>query len=185
MSTTLPTTIYIDYKFWTDAFTSLVSLAVAFTALVFTIKQSKATIKHNRLSVTPVICDNLDLFDNTVMYSITNKGLGTAKVNDFRFNYRGTILDFEKFEEEFKKDNIDIIDNSHQFHIATQEDNSYISKDEKIVILKFSFANKLSINKQLKDEKMKELKANFSLEFEYSSLYNNSTKHEFEFKTKK
>ena len=78
MSTTLPTTIYIDYKFWTDAFTSLVSLAVAFTAVVFTIKQSKATIKHNRLSVTPVICDNLDLFDNTVMYSITNKGLGTA-----------------------------------------------------------------------------------------------------------
>lgn len=185
MAASLVTDTCIDYKFWTDAFTSLVSLALAFTAVVFTIKQSKASIEHNRLSVRPVICDNFDNLNDTVIYSITNKGLGTAKVSEFRFIFYGKEFNYEEFEIEFKKKYGKYIDPASPFTIASQGDNSYIAKDEKIIILQFSFTKTVSLTEQNKIKTLKDIEENHSLEFRYSSLYNTKSEHEFKFKTKR
>tara|TARA_B100001059_G_C17812631_1_gene573206 strand:- start:645 stop:1202 length:558 start_codon:yes stop_codon:yes gene_type:complete len=184
MAANLATDTCIDYKFWTDVFTSFVSLAVALTAVVFTIKQSKASIKHNRLSVRPVICHNFDNPNDTLIYSITNKGLGTARVSEFRFIFHDQILNYEEFESEFRKKYDSFIDAVNTFHIASQTNNSYIAKDEKIIILQFSFTKTLSLTEQKKIQIIKDLEKHCSLEFEYSSLYNTKPKHEFKFSSK-
>ncbi|MBH0074629.1 hypothetical protein I6F48_03505 [Pseudoalteromonas sp. SWYJ118] len=160
----------------------LISTLIATIAIYFTWQQSKSNKRHNELSVRPAICSNINLHVEAFTFSITNKGLGPAKVDEFKFFYDDELIGYENFEK--------IINEKFQAYCAykkppitsTQKQNSYIAQGETIIILELQFDDRTS--QQSKNEIENEITSKLTLEFEYTSLYDETVKEKFKFSTK-
>ncbi|SMM98369.1 hypothetical protein SPONN_2281 [uncultured Candidatus Thioglobus sp.] len=61
--------------------TSVLVLVTSITAIWFTIKQSKETVRHNKLSLRPFLNAHVDTTkENQVIVTVKNNGLGTALI---------------------------------------------------------------------------------------------------------
>ncbi|TMO07485.1 hypothetical protein CWB66_03800 [Pseudoalteromonas sp. S558] len=81
----------------------LASTLTACVAIYFTWQQSKSNKQHNELSVRPAICSNLYCHIDTLEFTITNKGLGPARVDEFKFYYDNTLIEYENFKKKIDK----------------------------------------------------------------------------------
>lgn len=161
----------------------LASTLTACVAIYFTWQQSKSNRQHNELSVRPAICSNLDTHLNELTFTITNKGLGPAIVDEFKFYHKDELITYAKFEEivnekyrkfsAFKKPPI----------TSNQTQDSYIAKDETITVLKLILSDKPPLPNI--SDIFSEVESTFDLEFEYTSFYKQTTTEKFHFSTKK
>lgn len=74
--------------------TSIASVVIAMTALLFTWLQTKKTDKHNRLMVTPHISSitHIDNDNGIIMLHLENNGIGPAIIKDFSIEIDGKII---------------------------------------------------------------------------------------------
>lgn len=81
----------------------LLSLAGIITSIISLFK----TIKHNKLSVEPLLLikNRLDNNSNSIQVILKNNGIGTAKINLFEIRYKDKI--FNDFQAVFKENKID------------------------------------------------------------------------------
>lgn len=162
----------------------IVSTITAVVAICFTWQQSKSNRQHNELSVKPAICSNFDTHLNELTFTITNKGLGPAKVDEFKFYFLEKLLTYDDFKK--------LIDDKYRHFCeydlppitSTQGEDSFVAKDEVITILK------LVLDEEVKDRPsnediFKEIEESMNLEFNYTSLYGQTIKDKYHFTTRK
>ncbi|KJZ03300.1 hypothetical protein [Pseudoalteromonas piscicida] len=143
---------------------AIVSACIAVCALILTIYQAKMSRKHNYMSVRPALCDWTHVSDHTLSFHLLNKGLGTAQVKTFEFYFKGKLISYTELEAkigELFPDNIDK-------HTAQLTPDSYIAKDEKILVFYIKFADPKRI-----DEAEKVIDECFELKVTYTCLYDN------------
>ncbi|WOC25844.1 hypothetical protein LY624_14880 [Pseudoalteromonas sp. N1230-9] len=160
----------------------LTSTLLAGLAIYFTWQQSKSNRQHNELSVRPAICSNFDTHQNELNFTITNKGLGPAIVDEFKFYHKNELITYSKFEEIINEKYRKVSAFKKPPITSTQSQGSYIAKDETITILK------LTLHDLLKQPNIsnifKEIESTFSLEFEYTSFYGNTKTKKLQFSTR-
>lgn len=140
------------------------SQVIAACALALTIWQASLTRKHNRLTVKPVLDWWLDSSETHLHFWIDNKGLGTAKIDDFIMHIDGKPLTFERLKTAFSKLPFDFTYKPYITHIEPGD--SAISKDERKYLVKLDFDNPVNI-----DRIEKYLESIISIKINYSSLY--------------
>lgn len=177
-------------KYWITIMTELIfkvafplaSTILAGVAIYFTWQQSRSNRLHNELSIRPAICSNVEPKVEHFTFSITNKGLGPAKVDAFKFFHEDKLISYELFER--------IINEKYRNYCAYQKppvcsnqvQDSYIAKDETIIILQLVFHDKVTQDR--KTAIANEIESSFALEFDYTSFYDESIKNKFKFSTK-
>ncbi|MBP1631388.1 MAG: hypothetical protein H6Q15_2281 [Bacteroidetes bacterium] len=75
----------------------LISLFGIVISLIYYRKTLNATIKHNKLSVEPLLFIDVSIIDNDIKVELINGGLGTAKLNTLKICYNDKMFaDFNK-----------------------------------------------------------------------------------------
>jgi len=148
------------------AITGVLIAAIAAYATLQQMKQatlqSRETIKHNRLSVRPVIDSWMHENDNTVHYWIQNKGFGTAKIVSWDFFIEGQASSNDDFKADLKSQ---LNGTNAIYDDAHMTPNSFIAKDEKITVIKIEFTD--SVDQDL----FEKLNKRYVFKINYESLY--------------
>lgn len=137
------------------------SMLIAACALGLTLWQGRMTKKHNQLSVLPAICSWLHEDEKTFHYWITNKGHGTARIDNFKILIDGKVVTKEELDK-FLKHNFNLL-GKNELHTGEFANNSYFEKGEKVDLIKVTF-----------DEPVKDTYAfieKCDIHIDYSSLY--------------
>lgn len=142
--------------------TAIVSAIIASCALALTVFQAISSRTHNRISVRPAFCDWTHISNNSLSFSIVNKGLGTAKIKSFNIFYKDKKFSHTELQCKLKELFPDSIDS----HTSELTPYSYVAKDEKILVLFIQFENPERI-----DAVEKVIGDCFSLKIVYSCLY--------------
>jgi len=80
---------------------NVLSISVAFIAIILTIWQAHNAHKVNRISVTPVIQLEAGTFSDFVGARLSNEGLGPAQLYDSRVLYNGESIGIQDLWEKF------------------------------------------------------------------------------------
>lgn len=133
-------------------------------ALVLTIWQANRVIRHQQISVSPLLDSWLHTSDNEIHFWIANKGLGTAIIKRFSFLINGDELTNASLKSALAKLPFSMTYDSHIGELYNVK--SYIAKDEKVDLLKLKVNGDADI-----DEIEKFLKTLITVDIEYQSLY--------------
>lgn len=145
---------------------------IAFLALAATSWQGWLARRHNALSVRPVLDSWLDTSEDTLHFWIQNKGLGSAEIVSFDMELNGKKLIHDNLRKVLSNFPYKI-DYSPHISELNSHGTSYLTKDEKVDLVKIKFENltdAFEINEYLESI--------FSLNITYKSLYGKS----FEYK---
>lgn len=155
-----------------------VSIFISLVAVGFVIYQSKAVIKHNKLSIRPLIGFNVDTTQqNLLLVTMRNNGFGPAIIKKLLVFVDGVIVDGRKPIETAV--NQALAENGVQYdyeyyHTIDETGLAALGKDVDKTLLKIVFHSKPS------DSDIEALRK-ISVEIEYESLYGEkfsiSTKH--------
>ncbi len=161
-------------RFSTDRIIGLSAMLISVLTLLIFIYQTSIMHRQSRLSVTPRLDFNQSLVQGdsiiTIAWSIENKGLGPAIIEDINIVYQKKKypLDFDKFFE-------DVFPKLNQYGnlvgTMTMSEGSTISANEENAIYKYRFRkNKLNeIRDYLEINETDDFP--FEIEIVYSSIY--------------
>ncbi|TMP70396.1 hypothetical protein CWB76_10635 [Pseudoalteromonas sp. S1609] len=169
---------------WFKIFLAIIPIVISGYAVWLSTKQATVMRIHNELSVRPAMCSNLVLHKNVLTFTITNKGLGPAKVDEFKFYYLEKLLTYDDFKK--------LIDDKYRHFCeyefppitSTQDEDSYVAKDEVITILKLVLDEKIK-NRPSNEDIYKEIEESMNLQFNYTSLYEQTISDKYHFITRK
>lgn len=138
-------------------FISFIGIVIS---LIYYQKTLNATIKHNKLSVEPLLFIDVSIIDNEIKIELINGGLGTAKLNTFNIYYNDMMFtDFNKLIT-----NCSAL-NSERHIYKLFDKNSPIPSDKRediFIISCSSLENRKVVEAILKD---------VSVSMEYESMY--------------
>ena len=169
---------------WFKIFLAIIPIVISGYAVWLSTKQAKIMRIHNELSVRPAMCSNLDTHKNVLTFTITNKGLGPAKVDEFKFYYRNKLITYDDFSALIDDKYRDFCEYDSPPITSTQDDDSFIAKDEDVTILELVLDEKKK-NRTSNEDIFREIKESFNLEFSYTSLYEQTVGQKYNFTTRK
>lgn len=158
---------FVDYVKEPNTIIAFTAIIVSIFGLCYSVRYSrmtlKQTIKHNKLSVEPLL--NTHTFisnnNNTVEVCVQNNGLGTALIKSFMiFQNDDTFDDFNCL---FKTNNIEIKDNQIRYFVFSEL--TYILNNTSVLILKCTVESSNEIRK------VKTLFKEIKIEVKYESIY--------------
>jgi hypothetical protein len=89
--------------FWINNSIALMSAFIALCAFILTILNSRQTIKHNKISVRPVLTTRQHHYpsnkEGTVAFELINAGLGAAIIKNFTLIYNDTTVSNNSAEQ--------------------------------------------------------------------------------------
>ena len=118
----------------------ILSIIVALIALIATIRQAYLSQRHNKLSVRPHICQNphfIDHDESKLTISITNKGLGTAVIRDFKIQFNHTNISRCDLKQKIGA----ITTKDFEITLGFLSVENALSKDEKFILLEIEKVN--------------------------------------------
>lgn len=148
-----------------DCIGTYVSEIIAISALGLAFWQGWIARRHNKISAKPVLDSWLHTSESELHFWIQNKGLGTAEITSFDMK----LGDLKFTSESLRETVLEIsagIDYENHIGELNSHGNSFISKDEKVDLVKIKFKNIQDASKI-----NEHLESQFSLRIKYKSLY--------------
>ena len=150
---------------WTIG-TSIASVIIALTAVIFSLLQSRKTDKHNRLMVTPHISSITHVNSEKGITAITleNNGLGPALINDFSIHIDNIAVKGNDIVEESLKRLLKDLPINEWGHESITT-NSFLPAGGKIEVVTI-VSSKIS-----PEEVIQKLDSRILLQIDYRSIY--------------
>jgi hypothetical protein len=171
-------------EFFKEHSIAIVTIAISVAALWVAVVNSRRSKEHNRLSVKPYISSWHHL-DEGYMYfdfSVSNKGLGTAKIIRSYFTWRGKQISEKQLRETIGNH----VDKQMQIHISEMDSTTALSKDETLSIIKLHYLKGDKPNDKVCKSSLKtateHFEDNLNYIVAYESMYGETKTYEAEMK---